>query len=114
MSILRSDPSRTSFAKRRGNGASVSSLGRTVWRWDSDPFGTSPALEDPDGDGIAFTYNLRFPGQYYDKETRLHYNYFRDYDRATGRYIQSDPIGLRGDRRNRLPQQSRRPTSEGI
>jgi RHS repeat-associated protein len=36
------------------------------------------------------------PGQYYDKETNLHYNYFRDYDPALGRYIQSDPIGLRG------------------
>ena len=37
-----------------------------------------------------------FPGQYYDSETRLHYNYFRDYDPSTGRYIQSDPIGLIG------------------
>jgi len=36
------------------------------------------------------------PGQYYDKETNLHYNYFRDYDPAIGRYIQSDPIGLQG------------------
>ena len=40
---------------------------------------------------------LRFPGQYADKETNLHYNYFRDcYDPALGRYCQSDPIGLRG------------------
>src|SRR4029450_7854747 len=36
------------------------------------------------------------PGQYLDKETNLHYNYFRDYDPAIGRYIQSDPIGLAG------------------
>ena len=36
------------------------------------------------------------PGQYYDAETGLSYNYFRDYDPATGRYVESDPIGLRG------------------
>jgi RHS repeat-associated protein len=41
-------------------------------------------------------YNLRFPGQYYDVETGLAYNYRRDYDPATGRYIESDPIGLDG------------------
>ena len=38
--------------------------------------------------------NLRFPGQYYDRETGTHYNYFRDYSPQTGRYIQRDPIGL--------------------
>jgi RHS repeat-associated protein len=41
-------------------------------------------------------YNLRFPGQIFDGQAGLHLNYFRDYDPATGRYIQSDPIGLRG------------------
>lgn len=40
--------------------------------------------------------NLRFPGQYYDNETGLSYNYFRDYNPKIGRYIQSDPIGLNG------------------
>ncbi len=67
-----------------------------VWRWDSDPFGTDVPNEDPNGSGRRFAYNLRFPGQYYDQETGLHYNYFRDYDPSTGRYVQSDPIGLMG------------------
>jgi RHS repeat-associated protein len=67
-----------------------------VWRWSSDPFGTGFVDQDPDGDGQVFVYNLRFPGQYYDVETGLSYNYFRDYDPAAGRYIESDPIGLWG------------------
>ena len=65
-----------------------------VWRWDSDPFGTDVANQDPDGDFNQFAYNLRFPGQYLDAETGLSYNYFRDYDPQIGRYVESDPIGL--------------------
>ncbi|MCP4485971.1 MAG: RHS repeat-associated core domain-containing protein [Gammaproteobacteria bacterium] len=40
--------------------------------------------------------DLRFPGQVYDVETGLYYNYFRYYDPETGRYVTSDPIGLYG------------------
>jgi RHS repeat-associated protein len=42
------------------------------------------------------TNNLRLPGQYFDEETGLHYNFQRYYDPDTGRYITADPIGLRG------------------
>jgi len=45
---------------------------------------------------LVFSYNLRFPGQYYDAETGKHYNYYRDYDPNVGRYIESDPTGLKG------------------
>lgn len=70
--------------------------GVLVWRADtSEPFGANVPNENPSGLG-AFVYNPRFPGQYFDKETGLHYNYYRDYDPQTGRYIESDPIGLRG------------------
>jgi RHS repeat-associated protein len=67
-----------------------------VWRWDqAEPFGTYPAKENPSGLGV-FEFNKRFDGQYFDKETGLHYNMARDYDPQTGRYVQSDPIGLVG------------------
>ena len=67
-----------------------------MWRWDqAEPFGNNPADENPSGLG-AFDLPLRLPGQRYDSETGLHYNYFRDYDPSLGRYEESDPIGLRG------------------
>jgi RHS repeat-associated protein len=66
------------------------STNTVVWRWDPDTFGSVvPSI-------TTIPYNLRFPGQYYQAETGLMYNYFRDYDPQTGRYIESDPIGLYG------------------
>jgi RHS repeat-associated protein len=53
-------------------------------------------LETGQRSAKAFVYNLRYPEQYFDSETGLSYNYFRDYDPQTGRYAESDPIGLRG------------------
>ncbi|UXY15514.1 hypothetical protein N8I74_00420 [Chitiniphilus purpureus] len=70
---------------------------KVVWDWPiGEPFGHSQPNEDPDGDGVKIVYNQRFPGQYYDKDFGFVYNYFRDYDQRTGRYYQSDPIGLAG------------------
>ncbi|MBI3560974.1 MAG: RHS repeat-associated core domain-containing protein, partial [Gammaproteobacteria bacterium] len=67
-----------------------------VWYWDADPYGTSSPSVGLNGTDVNFTFNLRFPGQYFDQESGLHYNYFRYYDPQTGRYITSDPIGLKG------------------
>jgi RHS repeat-associated protein len=69
---------------------------QTVWYWNyNEPFGKTEANENPSGAG-TFSYNLRFPGQYFDSETGLHYNWHRDYNPEIGKYAQSDPAGLRG------------------
>ena len=65
------------------------------WRWLSEPFGVNAAEDNLNGLGV-FTFNLRFPGQVFDQESGLHYNWFRSYDSGTGRYTTSDPIGLAG------------------
>jgi RHS repeat-associated protein len=80
-----------------------------MWRWDPDTFGSVAANANPAGLG-AFTYDLRFPGQVYASETGLNYNYFRDYDPQTGRYLESDPIGLKGGM-NTYSYVKNRPTS---
>ncbi|MFJ8731995.1 putative T7SS-secreted protein [Streptomyces bauhiniae] len=63
--------------------------GETAWRTRSTLWGTTAWAAN------STTYTpLRFPGQYYDPETGLHYNYFRVYDPETARYLSSDPLGL--------------------
>jgi RHS repeat-associated protein len=73
----------------------INQTNQKVWEWKLDAFGAGAPDENPSGVG-AFTFNLRFPGQYFDGESGLHYNYFRDYDPTIGRYVESDPIGLDG------------------
>ena len=72
--------------------------GTAVWNWDlqGEAFGTTAPNQNPDGDANQFVFNMRFPGQRYDSVSGMNYNYFRDYDPSTGRYVQSDPIGLNG------------------
>ncbi len=67
--------------------------GTVVWSWTSAAFGDTNPAQDPDGNGQRTIVNLRFPGQYADQEAGLHYNWHRSYDPATGRYLESDPIG---------------------
>jgi RHS repeat-associated protein len=65
---------------------------KVVWNWAYSAFGEN----QPTSINATTTLNLRYPGQYYDAESKLHYNINRYYDPATGRYTQSDPIGLSG------------------
>lgn len=71
---------------------------RGVWSWDvrGEAFGNSEPNEDADGDGAVFRFDMRFPGQRFDKASGLSYNYFRNYDSSVGRYLESDPVGLNG------------------
>jgi len=64
--------------------------GNIVWSADYLPFGKADVTIE------TVTNNLRFPGQYYDQETGLHYNYHRYYDPSLGRYLRADPIGVKG------------------
>jgi RHS repeat-associated protein len=64
--------------------------GAVVWQGNFTPFGEVDVVVN------NVENNFRFPGQYFDAETGLHYNWNRYYDPATGRYITADPIGLEG------------------
>ena len=69
-----------------------------IWRWNltNTAFGDHADTPDADGNSVSYTFNFRYPGQWNDSESGLFYNYYRDYDPKTGRYIESDPIGLSG------------------
>ncbi|KQX51006.1 MULTISPECIES: DUF6531 domain-containing protein [unclassified Streptomyces] len=67
----------------------VDETGRIAWRSRATHWGVTSWNQDAD----AYT-PLRFPGQYADPETGLHYNYFRHYDPEAGRYLTPDPLGL--------------------
>ena len=68
----------------------IAENGAVVWEALYDAFGRATILTE------TVANHLRFPGQYYDAETGLHYNWHRFYDPETGRYITADPIGLDG------------------
>lgn len=66
------------------------STGTVVWAATYDPFGKATINVE------QITNNLLFPGQYFNAETGLHYNWNRYYDPKTGRYVEADPIGING------------------
>jgi RHS repeat-associated protein len=68
----------------------VDSTGRVVWYQTTGLWGNRIAVSTQDGTGCP----LRFPGQYHDAETGLHYNVHRYYDPQTARYLSPDPLGL--------------------
>lgn len=70
------------------------SLGNTIWR--SDYKGWGQTLDEWHSPQQAREQNLRYQGQYFDREVVLHYNTFRFYDPAIGRFSQLDPIGIMG------------------
>jgi RHS repeat-associated protein len=86
---------------------------KPVWQWpysafgNNKPTGVLKATPNPKAaitnqpvllkaTNAAIEANLRFPGQYFDEESNLSYNYFRSYSASQGRYSQPDPIGMDG------------------
>jgi RHS repeat-associated protein len=113
--VTRSTIATGANAPSSATATSPGAVNKAVWIWNSDPFGTTgttgaggsansapnmnPQLVTGTAQQIAaatFEQNLRMPGQVEDQETKKFYNYFRDLDPFTGRYKQSDPIGLKG------------------
>ncbi|MBD0842728.1 DUF6531 domain-containing protein, partial [Streptomyces sp. TRM68416] len=75
----------------------VTESGEIAWRADATLWGLTAG--DPGADART---PLRFPGQYDDPETGLHYNLFRYYDPLTAAYISPDPLGLAAGPHDRL------------
>jgi len=69
----------------------TASNGAVVWSAKYSSFGKAQVAPES-----TVVNNLRFPGQYFDSESGLHYNWHRYYDPGTGRYLRVDPIGLKG------------------
>jgi len=90
--FIETDFTNTPRYLRRASG----NLNQPVWHWPIAPYGNTAAQEDPDGDGAKVTFNLRYPGQYYDSESGLHYNHTRFFNPRTGRYLQPDLLKLEG------------------
>lgn len=67
--------------------------GTTVWDVIYSPFGGAAAIFD-----ATTKLDARFPGQWFQIETGLAYNWRRHYDASLGRYVQPDPIGYEGGR----------------
>jgi len=74
----------------------TTATGIISWQAQASTFGDTKIDMQIASTRLAAENNHRFPGQYYDAETGLHQNYFRDYEASLGRYVQRDPIGLRG------------------
>jgi RHS repeat-associated protein len=66
----------------------TNSAGEPVWQAVWKPFGEEESITG------SLTYDARFPGQWFQIESGLHWNWNRHYDPGTGRYVQPDPVGL--------------------
>jgi len=88
MDILNTDASHPSEKPRLGK-----ILTRQVRDWKK-PAANDCCVREKSEISVRLVSGKLFPGQYYDAETGKHYNYFRDYNPMTGRYVESDPIGV--------------------